>query len=54
MSYTGRRRFTTAREKNTRTFKQMKAAIVICLIFLAIYVFMNRVSIIDYWSTYFY
>ncbi len=54
MSYTGRKKFKTAREKNKDAFKNMKAVIFIVTIAAIVYVMKNRVSIIDHIQTYFY
>ncbi len=54
MSYTGRRNFKTAREKNQIMKKNVIRSIIILAIFLAVYSYMNRVAIMDYIHTYFY
>lgn len=53
MSYTGRKKFKTAREKNQVTFRNIKVALVIGALFLLIYLIMNRVAIIDSIKLYF-
>ena len=54
MSYTGRKKFKTAREKNQSAFKNMRAFLIILVIALLFYGLKNRVRIIDHLSTYFY
>ena len=54
MSYSGRKKFNTAREKNIQAFKNMKMAFAILIITIIVLSIMNRVSLIDYLKTYFY
>lgn len=54
MSYTGRKSFRTAREKNKQAFKNMRAVILVLIAAGIVYFIKNRVSIIDYLQTYFY
>jgi len=54
MSYTSRHRYKNRREKNASFIRKLKIAIVVALLALIVYAFMNRVAIRDYLSTYFY
>ena len=54
MSYTGRKKFKTAREKNQSTFRNMKAFLLILIAASLVYCIKNRVAIMDYINTYFY
>jgi len=54
MSYTSRHRYKNRREKNAAFIRKLKIAVIVALIALAVYAFMNRVALRDYLATYFY
>jgi len=54
MSYSGRKRYKSRREKNKLAAGRAKMIALFILIAGLIFLFINRVSIYDYVSTYFY
>lgn len=54
MSYSSRKNYKTPREINQRIFKNIRLIIIFLLIALIVYIIKNRVSLYNYWSTYFY
>ncbi len=54
MSYSGRVRFRTMREKNQRAKKRLFSIALAAVIAIGLYVAFNWVSIRDYLATYFY
>lgn len=54
MSYSGRIRYKTRRERNKAKARQLKLISIFVLIAAVIYIIKNRVLITDYIRTYFY
>jgi hypothetical protein len=54
MSYTARKNYKTRREINRKIFKNLRIILIFLLIALVVYAVKNRVSILNYLSTYFY
>ncbi len=54
MSYSGRVRYKSMREKNLQTKRRVKAFLLGALLFGLIVLFFNWVSVRDYLMTYFY
>jgi len=54
MSYSGRRKYKSRREKNKAAAKRAKGVLIAIVAAVILYVLINRVSIYDYLATYFY
>lgn len=54
MSYSGRIRYKSRREKNKLVARKLKVVVIFALIALVILAIKNRVAITDYIRTYFY
>lgn len=54
MSYSGRRKYKSRREKNKTAAQRARAILIAIIAAVALLIFINRVSIVDYLATYFY
>jgi len=54
MSYSGRVRYKSRREKNKNFIQRFKWIIIFGIIIIAMLLYKNRYAIKDHWATYFY